>query len=44
MEAIIERLGYLAQVYNQADLSKDYKGRLDALQKSGIIQPMQMGQ
>ncbi|HXB12701.1 MAG TPA: hypothetical protein VNZ45_11980, partial [Bacteroidia bacterium] len=44
MEAIVERLGYLAQVYNQADLSKDYKARLDALQKSGIIQPMQMGQ
>ncbi len=44
MQDILERLAYFAQHYNQTKLGKDFSSKLEILQKSGILQPMQQGQ
>jgi hypothetical protein len=40
-EAIMERLQYLAQMNGENDLSKNFKDRIDGLQKTGVFQQMQ---
>jgi len=37
-EGIMERLQYLAQMNNQNDVAKDFKGRIDGMAKAGIFQ------
>jgi len=40
-EGIMERLQYLAQANNQADLAKEFKDKIDGMIKTGVFQQMQ---
>jgi hypothetical protein len=40
-EGIMARLQYIAQLNNQADVAKEFKDKIETMQKAGIFQQMQ---